>query len=174
MFIVDGVVEEDCRVLLPSGLDSTPPDTTTLALGPTSLNAFAIFEDLYLLGNGERPQSLQLEYPHKTFALKLVESVLTNYHKLFRVRKVCLSSPLPIRDLYASSYSLINIMFTAFQALTLITLQYHLFHLLLKCFPACPPRHPSQCCLPLAQRFFSELETEVEVIRVLAMKIMRR
>ncbi|KAF8500785.1 hypothetical protein F5888DRAFT_1793216 [Russula emetica] len=32
----------------------------------------------------ERPQFLQLEYLHKTFSLELIESVLTNYHKLLR------------------------------------------------------------------------------------------
>ncbi|KAI0260892.1 hypothetical protein BGY98DRAFT_81847 [Russula aff. rugulosa BPL654] len=111
MWCCPRVVEEDCRVLLPNGLDSTLPDTTTLALGPAALNAFAIFEDLCLLGNGERPQSLQLEYPHKTFSLKLVESVLTNYHKLFRVRK---------------------------HSKLLLLLQYHLSHLLLKRFPSSP------------------------------------
>lgn len=101
MFVVDKVVEEDRRMLLANELESiTLPDGTTQALGPAARDAFAIFEDLCLLGNGERPQFLQLEYLHKTFALELIESVLTNYHELFR--KVC-PSPLLIRDLYASS-----------------------------------------------------------------------
>ena len=97
MFVVDKVVEEDRRMLLANELESiTLPDGTTQALGPAARDAFAIFEDLCLLGNGERPQFLQLEYLHKTFALELIESVLTNYHDLFR--KVCLStfSPCPI------------------------------------------------------------------------------
>ena len=52
-------------------------------------DAFAIFEYLCLLGNGERPQLLQLEYLHNTFALEPTESVLTDYHDLFRkVRSV--------------------------------------------------------------------------------------
>ncbi|KAF8494680.1 hypothetical protein F5888DRAFT_1716055 [Russula emetica] len=75
----------------------TLPDGTTQALGPAVRDAFAIFEDLSLLGNGKRPQFLQLKYLHKTFSLELIESVLANYHELFR--KVCLSSPFPIRDL---------------------------------------------------------------------------
>ena len=113
-------LEEGRRMLLANELESiTLPNGTTQALGPAARDAFAIFEDLCLLGNGERPQFLQLEYLHKTFALELIESVLTNYHQLFcRVR---LSSPLPVRDLYASSCPQITVMFTAFRALTLIT-----------------------------------------------------
>ena len=97
----------------------TLPDGTTQALGPAARDVFAIFEDLSLLGNGKRPQFLQLEYLHKTFSLELIESVLANYHELFR--KVCLSSPFPIRDLYVSSCPQITLMFTAFRARTLIT-----------------------------------------------------
>ncbi|KAG1828254.1 hypothetical protein EV424DRAFT_548446 [Suillus variegatus] len=37
-----------------------------------------------LLANSERPNFLKLDYLHKTFALELIESVLTNYHELFR------------------------------------------------------------------------------------------
>jgi Guanine nucleotide exchange factor in Golgi transport N-terminal len=89
-------------MLLPKEFESvTLPDVTTQTLGPTPRDAFAVFEDLFLLGNVERPQFIQLEYPHRTFAIELIESVLMNYYQLFR--KVCLSSPLPIRDLYAVS-----------------------------------------------------------------------
>ena len=120
--------------------------TMTQALRPTAQGAFAIFE------GGERPRFIQLERLHKTFvALELITSVLTNYNQLFC--KVCLSSFLPIRDLYASSCLQITLMFTAFRALTLITTppfrlapQNALRALR---FPACPPRHPS--CPPLAQ-----------------------
>ncbi|KAF8488268.1 hypothetical protein F5888DRAFT_1753811 [Russula emetica] len=62
----------------------TLPDGTTQALSPAARDAFAIFEDLSLLGNGKHPQFLQLEYLHKTFSLELIESVLANYHELFR------------------------------------------------------------------------------------------
>jgi len=73
-------VEEDRRLLLAIELESIPlPDGTTRSLGP---DAFAIFEDLYLLGNDERPQFLHLEYLHKAFALQLIKSVLTNHHGL--------------------------------------------------------------------------------------------
>ena len=89
MFVVDKVVEEDRRLLHANELESiTLPDGTTQTLGPATRDAFAIFEDLCLLGNGERPQFLQLEYLHKTFALELIESVLTNYHDLFRKARV--------------------------------------------------------------------------------------
>jgi len=72
-------------MLLANELESiTLPDGTTQALGPAVRDAFAIFKDTSLLGNGERPQVLQLKYHHKTYALELIESVLTNYHELFR------------------------------------------------------------------------------------------
>jgi hypothetical protein len=92
MFVVDKVVEEDRRLLHANEVEPiTLPDGTTQTLGPATRDAFAIFEDLCLLGNGERPQFLQLEYLHKTFALELIESVLTNYHDLFRkVRDISL------------------------------------------------------------------------------------
>ena len=85
MFIINKIVEEDHRMLLANELESiTLPNGTTQALAPAVRDAFAIFEDLCLLGNGEHPQFLQPEYLHKTFALELIESVLTNYHQLFR------------------------------------------------------------------------------------------
>ena len=72
MFVFDNLkaVEEDHRLLLASELESiTLPGGTMLSLGPAACDAFAIFEDLCLLGNGERQQFLQLGYLHKTFAL---------------------------------------------------------------------------------------------------------
>ena len=48
---------------------------------PAARDAFAIFDDLCLLGNGDHPQYLQLEYLRIIFAVRLIESVLTNYHK---------------------------------------------------------------------------------------------
>jgi hypothetical protein len=110
--------------------------TTTQALRPTAQGAFAIFE------GGERPQFIQHEHLHKTFALELIKNVLTNYQQLFC--KVCLSSSLLIRDRYASSCLQITLMFTATRALTLITTppfrlapQNALRALR---FPACPPQ----------------------------------
>jgi len=120
VFVIDKVVEEDQRMLLANELESiTLPDGTTQALGPAARDTFSIFEDLCLFGKGERSQILQLEYLHKTFALKLIESALINYHQLFR--KVCLSSSLPIRGLYTGSCLQITIKFTTSRALTIIT-----------------------------------------------------
>lgn len=86
MFVVDKMVEEDKKDLVDPKLleDVTLPDGTTAALGPFARDAYAVFEDLCLLANSERPHFLKLEYLHKTFALELIESVLTNYHELFR------------------------------------------------------------------------------------------
>ena len=60
------------------------PDGSRKALPPSARDALAVFEDLCLLANSEKPRFLQLDYLHKTFALELIESVLTNYHDLFR------------------------------------------------------------------------------------------
>lgn len=86
MFVVDKVVDEDRRE------DSRPellsekvlPNGTHISLGPSALDAYAVFEDLCLLANAEKPNLLKLEFLRKTFALELIESVLTNYHDLFR------------------------------------------------------------------------------------------
>jgi len=71
MFVVDKAIKEDRHLLLASKLVSiTHPDGTTQSLGPAARDSLSIFGDLCLLGNGERPQFLQL---HKTFALGLIE-----------------------------------------------------------------------------------------------------
>ena len=88
MFVVDKMVLEDqinessetpslklTEVQLPNG------DTTKL--GPSANDAFSVFEDLCLLANSEKPKFLKLDFLYKTFALELIESVLTNYHELF-------------------------------------------------------------------------------------------
>jgi hypothetical protein len=83
---------------------------------------------------------------HMTFALALIESILTNCYELFC--EVCLSSPLPIRDLYArqlisshchihripSSYSYYTPPLPPAPQNTLRALR----------FPAFPPRHSQQ------------------------------
>lgn len=60
------------------------PNGTGKELGPAAQDAFSVFEDLCLLANSEKPHFLKLEFLRKTFALELIESVLTNYHDLFR------------------------------------------------------------------------------------------
>jgi hypothetical protein len=53
----------------------------------------------------ERPQFLQLEYLHKTFAREdLIESVLTNYHELFRKSLLPTTHPRPVCQLLSSNH----------------------------------------------------------------------
>lgn len=87
MFVVDKVVDEDKRLDLLQSEDYQEiilPDGSTRSLGPSARDAFAVFEDLCLLANAEKPHFLRLESLPKTFALELIESVVTNYHELFR------------------------------------------------------------------------------------------
>lgn len=89
MFVVDKMVLEDriaeSEEIPASNLTEVQlPDGTTTPLGPSAKDAFSVFEDLCLLANSEKPHFLKLESLHKTFALELIESVLTNYHELFR------------------------------------------------------------------------------------------
>lgn len=86
MFVVDKMVAEDGEeeIVQEDLSDIQLPDGTTKSLGPSARDAFSVFEDLCLLANSERPHFLKLEFLHKTFALELIESVLTNYHSLFR------------------------------------------------------------------------------------------
>ncbi|KAF8991283.1 hypothetical protein BDZ89DRAFT_1173334, partial [Hymenopellis radicata] len=85
MFVVDKMVDEDRQDSSPEMHDVKLPDGTTKSLGPSARDAFAVFEDLCLLANSEKPNFLNLDFLHKTFALELIESVLTNYHDSFRV-----------------------------------------------------------------------------------------
>ena len=151
MFVINKIVEEDHRMLLANELESiTLLNGTTQALAHAVRDAFTIFEDLCLLGNGEHPRFLQPEYLHKTFALELIKSVLTNYHQLFRKvspplypSETCMPV-LVLKSLSSSRHSEL-----------LLLLQHHLFPpapqnaLRTLRFPAFPPRH--LCCLSLAQ-----------------------
>lgn len=86
MFVVDKVVDEDRRDEdeSPEISNITLPNGTTRSLGLSAQDAFAVFQDLCLLANSEPPRFLKLDHLRKTFALELIESVLTNYHDLFR------------------------------------------------------------------------------------------
>ena len=86
MFVVDKMVVEDAEDVIPPVQLSEIrlPDGTTKPLGPSARDAFSVFEDLCLLANAEKPHFLKLDLLHKTFALELIESVLTNYHGLFQ------------------------------------------------------------------------------------------
>ena len=166
MFVVDKVVEEDRRMLLASELEPiTLPNGITQSLGPAARDAFAIFEDLCLLGNGERPQFLQLEYLHKTFALELIESVLTNYHELFHKVRGAFSHLRPV--LKRSSYPQ--------HPELLLLLRHHLCPLLLKtlsersAFPL--TLRGTRVVFLLLKQFSAEIETESEVFLSLLIKL---
>ncbi|KAH7100328.1 hypothetical protein BKA62DRAFT_706688 [Auriculariales sp. MPI-PUGE-AT-0066] len=83
MFVMDKVVIEDKEDSPQQPVPTTLPDGTNVDLQPSSRDAFSVFEDLCLLANAERPHFLKLDQLHKTFALELIESVMTNYHTLF-------------------------------------------------------------------------------------------
>src|ERR1700731_889825 len=92
MFVVDKVAVEDTQDLPPSVLlEVDLPDGSQQLFGPAARDTYAVFEDLCLLVNSEKPRFLKLEALQKTFALELIESVLTNYHTLFRRVRAMLS-----------------------------------------------------------------------------------
>ncbi|EKM50999.1 uncharacterized protein PHACADRAFT_128641 [Phanerochaete carnosa HHB-10118-sp] len=148
MFVVDKVVDEDRRdILEPGDLQEVAlPDGTTKPLGPSARDAFAVFEDLCLLANSERPKFLRLESLRKTFALELIESVLTNYHDLFRKHDELL-----------------------------MLLRHHLCPLLLKALsdrPSFPlTLRATRVVFLLLKQFLLELKTEAEVFLMLLIKI---
>jgi len=107
------------------------------------LDAFAIFEGLCLLGNGEHPQFLQLECLCKTFSLELIESKLTSYHGLFRRVRVSSSSSFLTGNPY------IAVIFTAPESFLIMTspLPGDAFRAL--CFPSHAPRDSRRLSLYL-------------------------
>lgn len=85
MFVFDKVIETDRTATDVQAEERTElPDGTHASLHPSARDAYCVFEDLCLLANLERPLFLKLESLPKTFSLELIESVLTNYHALFR------------------------------------------------------------------------------------------
>jgi hypothetical protein len=108
MFVVDKVVEEDKRLdtAPPSLLDVNLPDGTSVSLRPCARDAYAVFEDLCLLANSERPNYLKLDALPKTFALELIESVVTNHHEVFRT----------VRPPFSLSHHLLTWMMSASRA----------------------------------------------------------
>ncbi|KAL6306601.1 hypothetical protein BKA93DRAFT_729312 [Sparassis latifolia] len=148
MFVVDKVVDEDKRdeVDVNALVETSLPNGTVKTLGPSAQDAFAVFQDLCLLANAERPHFLRLEVLRKTFALELIESVLTNYHDLFRKHTELL-----------------------------LLLQHHLCPLLLKSLsdrPSFPlTLRATRVVFLLLKQFSLELKTESEVFLVLLIKI---
>ncbi|KAI0086033.1 guanine nucleotide exchange factor in Golgi transport N-terminal-domain-containing protein [Irpex rosettiformis] len=148
MFVVDKVVDEDRRdeLTVDKLSDITLPDGQSKSLGPSAHDAYAVFEDLCLLANSERPNFLKLESLRKTFALELIESVLTNYHDLFRKHNELL-----------------------------LLLQHHLCPLVLKALsdrPSFPlTLRSTRVVFLLLKQFSAELSTEAEVFLMLLIKI---
>ncbi|KAF5376426.1 hypothetical protein D9615_008633 [Tricholomella constricta] len=149
MFVVDKMVVEDNNM---EDLDAQSlseiklPDGTTKLVGPSTMDAFSVFEDLCLLANSEKPHFLKLESLHKTFALELIESVLTNYHAHFQKHPELI-----------------------------LLLQHHLCPLLLRALSDRPIFPLTLRCTRvvflLLKQFSSELTTESEVFLMLLIKI---
>ncbi|KAJ7472175.1 hypothetical protein FB451DRAFT_1351838 [Mycena latifolia] len=148
MFVFDKMVDEDRRDDPDTAqwLEMPLPNGTTKTLGPSARDAFSVFEDLCLLANSEKPNFLKLEFLHKTFALELIESVLTNYHDLFRKHTELV-----------------------------LLLQLHLCPLLLKALSDRPLFPLTLRCTRvvflLLKQFALELETEAEIFLTLLIKI---
>ncbi|KAJ3930574.1 MAG: hypothetical protein NXY57DRAFT_300956 [Lentinula lateritia] len=153
MVVMDKMVDEDHKnadaeigEAVNRLAEMTLPDGTTTPLSPSAKDAYSVFEDLCLLANSEKPNFLKLESLHKTFALELIESVLTNYHALFRKHP-----------------SLI------------LLLQHHLCPLLLKALSD-RPTFPlilrcTRVVFLLLKQFSLELQTEAEVFLMLLIRI---
>ncbi|KAF8198188.1 hypothetical protein K438DRAFT_1823993 [Mycena galopus ATCC 62051] len=148
MFVFDKMVDEDRRDDLDTAqwVEMKLPNGTTKSLGPSARDAFSVFEDLCLLANSEKPNFLKLEFLHKTFALELIESVLTNYHGLFRKHTELV-----------------------------LLLQLHLCPLLLKALSDRPSFPLTLRCTRvvflLLKQFAFELEAEAEIFLSLLIKI---
>lgn len=148
MFIIDKVVDEDRRDNLHSNefRETVLPDGTHKSLGPSALDAYSVVEDLCLLANSEKPHFLKLGSLPKTFALELIESVMTNYHDLFRRHSELL-----------------------------VLLQHHLCPLLLKLLSDKPifplTLRSTRVVFLLLKQFSEELVTEAEVFLSLLIKI---
>ncbi|EUC64796.1 MON2 peripheral membrane protein, putative, partial [Rhizoctonia solani AG-3 Rhs1AP] len=153
MFIFDKVVvEQGQRSPTDIPEDQPPtklaqfPDGSSAHLAPSAHDAFAIFQDLCLLANSERPLYLQLEALPKTFSLELIESVLTNYYELFQNRPELL-----------------------------MLLRHHLSPLLLKSLSDRPhfplTLRSTRVVFLLLKQFSVELETESEVFLMLFIKV---
>ncbi|KAG1824868.1 uncharacterized protein BJ212DRAFT_1566454 [Suillus subaureus] len=148
MFIFEKMVNGDRQESngTPELSEATLPDGSTKALGPCAKDAFSVFEDLCLLANSEKPNFLKLDYLHKTFALELIESVLTNYHELFRKHTELLMllqhhlCPLILKSLS----------------------DRHVFPLTLRC---------TRVVFLILKQFSFELETEAEVFLMLLIRM---
>ncbi len=124
-----------------------------------------MFQDLCLLANSEPPTFLSLESLPKTFALELIESVLANYHLMFRKVSISLMVPLINAGLY----------FNCKRSELLLVLRHHLSPLLLKTFSDKPifplTLRSTRVVFLLLKQFLDLLETEAEVFLMLFTKV---
>ncbi|CAG7850918.1 SubName: Full=Related to MON2-Peripheral membrane protein with a role in endocytosis and vacuole integrity {ECO:0000313/EMBL:CCA72019.1} [Serendipita indica DSM 11827] len=143
MFIFEKVVMQKAAVEIHT---IRLPDGTSTQLSSAELDAYRVFEDLCLLANAEAPQFLRLESLPKTFALELIESVLTNYHGLFHKRPEIL-----------------------------LLLHHHLSPLLLKGLSERPlfplALRSTRVVFLLLKQFSDELATEAEVFAMMLIRI---
>ncbi|KAG8906680.1 hypothetical protein FRB99_006381 [Tulasnella sp. 403] len=146
MFVFDKVVDSDKAPSNGPEVLTHLPDGTSVDLSPSARDAFSVFEDLCLLANSERPNFLKLQVLPKTFALELIESVLTNYHALFRQRPELL-----------------------------LLLRHHLSPLLLKSLSDRPlfplTLRSTRVVFLLLKQFTRELATESEVFLMLLIRV---
>ena len=148
MFIIDKVVDEDRRdnLIETELVETVLPNGEHKKLGPSALDAYSVLEDLCLLANSEKPHFLQLGSLPKTFALELIESVLTNYHDLFRAHPELLA-----------------------------LLQHHLCPLLLKVVSDKPyfplTLRSTRVVFILLKQFSIEFKTETEVFLALLIRV---
>jgi hypothetical protein len=164
MFVADKIAAEDAQ----EGPSAQPvvitlPDGSSQAVSPAARDAYAIFEDLCLLVDGEKPKFLKLESLHKTLALELIESVLTNHDRLFRKASVQ----------WCSQKQHLHILLQHKELLLL--LPHHLCPLLLKWLSDRPIFPLTIRCTRviflLLKQFSAELLTEAEVFLMLLIKI---
>lgn len=150
MLVFDKVVDGDRKLRaehdVEPNLPVTLPDGQTVTLPPFVKDAYSVFEDLCLLANLEHPRFLRLDTIPKTFPLELIESVLTNYHQLFRQRSELL-----------------------------LLLQHHLCPSLLKSLSDKPffplTLRSIRVVFLLLKQFIKELETEGEVFLSIIVKV---
>ncbi|KIY67422.1 hypothetical protein CYLTODRAFT_422528 [Cylindrobasidium torrendii FP15055 ss-10] len=147
MFVVDKMVDEDRLEIEPE--EAYPvdlPDGTSIQLHPSAYDSFSVLSDLCLLANSEAPSFLKLSSLPKTFALELIESVLTNYHASFRTHPELI-----------------------------LLLRHHLCPLLLKSLSSRPLFPLTLRCTRvvfiLLKQFSAELVTEAEVFLTLLIRI---
>jgi hypothetical protein len=164
MFVVEKIVTEDLQESASTQLvEVTLPDGSSQAVSLAVRDAFAIFEDLCLLVDGERPNFLKLESLHKTLALELIESVLTNHDQLFRKASVHCGAQKQHLHITLQHREL------------LILLPHHLCPLLLKWLSDRPVFPLTIRCTRvvflLLKQFSPELLTEAEVFLMLLIKI---